>query len=98
MCPATCHGPDGLDLSREEAWVLHVAILAHVERRVEAGRSPDRGVALLDRVEACEPLDTGDRSLVRGALTTYLTDAPERDREPARSILSTLDAQPSSSQ
>ncbi|WP_251342199.1 hypothetical protein [Haloplanus halophilus] len=98
MSPSTCHGPDGVDLSREEAWVLHAAVLDHVERTVEAGRSPDRGVAILKRIEACEPLDPADRAIVRDALATYLPDAPERDRASARAILAALDGQASSSQ
>ncbi|WP_251328716.1 hypothetical protein [Haloplanus pelagicus] len=98
MSPATCHGPDGVDLSREQAWVLHAALLDHVERTVDAGRSPDRAVAILERTETCEPLDPADRALVRDALTTYLTDAPARDRKPARAILTALDGQVSSSQ
>jgi hypothetical protein len=100
MPPTTCHGPDGVDLSREEAWVLHAAVLDHVERTVAADRSPDRAMDVLERVEACDPLDPTDRSLARDALVTYLDDdAPERDRAPGREILAALSTtQPSSSQ
>jgi hypothetical protein len=93
----TCHGPDGLDCSREEAWVLHAAVLDHVERLVAADRSPDRAMAILDRVEACESLDADDRKLVRDALSTYLDDAPERDRAPVRQMLTTLSTRQASS-
>jgi len=86
----TCHGPDGLDCSREEAWVLHAAVLDHVERLVAADRSPDRAMAILDRVEAGGSLDATDRELVRDALATYLDDAPERDRDAVREILAAL--------
>ncbi|WP_049937665.1 DUF7853 family protein [Haloplanus natans] len=88
MSPTTCHGPDGVELSREAAWVLHAAVLDHVERLVAAGRSPDRAVTILDRIESCEPLDAADRDLVRDALSTY--DAPDRDREPVASIRAAL--------
>ncbi|GAB6860826.1 hypothetical protein ACFR97_00570 [Haloplanus litoreus] len=98
MSPFACHGPDGVDCSREEAWVLHAAMLDYVERTVDAGRSPDRAMAVIERVEGCEPLDPSDRALVREALTTYLPDAPARDHEPGRAILATLDGQRSSSQ
>jgi len=99
MSPTHCHGPDGLDLSREEAWVLHAAVLDHVERLVTADRSPDRAMAILDRVEACEPLDSTDRELVRDALAAYLDDAPERDRTAVQEMLAALSTrQPSSSQ
>jgi hypothetical protein len=98
MSPSACHGPNGVDCSREAAWVLHAALLDHVERTVDAGRSPERAMAILDRVESCEPLDPADRALVREALTAYLPDAPARDRDPGRAVLAALDAQPSSSQ
>ncbi|WP_338740160.1 hypothetical protein [Haloplanus salilacus] len=99
MSPTTRHGPDGVDCSREEAWVLHAAILDHVRRVVAADRSPDRAMGVLERVEASDPLDHADRSLVRDALVAYLDgDAPERDRAPGRAILATLASQPSSSQ
>ena len=88
MSPTTCHGPDGVDLSREAAWVLHAAVLDHVERLVAAGRSPDRALTILDRIESCEPLEAADRDLVRDALSTY--DAPDRDREPVASIRAAL--------
>mgnify|MGYP000406744382 CR=1 FL=1 len=97
MSPTHCHGPDDLDCSREEAWVLHAAMLDHVERLVAADRSPERAMAILDRVETCEPLDATDRDLARDALATYLDDAPERDREPVRKVLSALSTRQASS-
>jgi hypothetical protein len=97
MASPTCHGPDGLDCSREEAWVLHAALLDHIEGVVADDRSPDRAVEVLDRIEACDPLDPTDRRLVREALRGYLPDAPERDRAPGRAMLATL-GQSSSSQ
>lgn len=98
MTQPTCHGPDSVDCSREEAWVLHAAVLDHIERAVDADRSPDRGVAVLERVEACEPLDTADRDLVRDALVTYLDgDSPERDRAPGWSMLAELSGRQHSS-
>jgi hypothetical protein len=84
MSPTTDHGPDGVALSREEAWVLHAAVLDHVERTVAAGRSPDRAMDALDRIEACDPLDATDRDLVRDALEAY--DAPTRDRPSVEAI------------
>jgi len=93
----TTHGPDGSDLSREEAWVLHAAVLDHAERVVAAGGSPDRALAVVDRIESSAPLDDADRDLVREALAAY--DAPERDRASVASIRAALPSrQPSSSQ
>jgi len=92
-----CHGPDGVDCSREEAWVLHAAVLDHAERVAATGRAPDRAVAVLDRIEACDPLDATDIDLVRDALSTYLDGAPARDRDPAREVLATLSTRQASS-
>lgn len=77
--------------------MLHAAVLDHVERLVAADRSPDRAMAILHRVEACESLDTDDRKLVCDALSTYLGDAPERDRAPVRQLLTTLSTRQASS-
>ena len=90
MSPTTCHGPNGVDLSREEAWVLHAAVLDHVERVVATGQTPDCALTVLDRIESCTPLETTDRDLVREALSTY--DAPERDRTSVEAIRAALSA------
>jgi hypothetical protein len=95
MSPTTCHGPDDVDLSREEAWVLHAAVLAHVERAVAAGGSPDRALTILDRIESCAPLDAADRDVVREALSTY--DAPDRDRASVEAIRAALSPRQASS-
>ena len=95
MSPTTCHGPDGVDLSREAAWVLHAAVLDHVERLVAAGRSPDRALTILDRIESCSPLETTDHDLILEALSTY--DAPERDRASVEAIRAALSARHASS-
>jgi len=98
MSPTPRHGPHGVDLSREEAWVLHAAVLDHVERTVAAGHEPTRALAVLDRIESGDRLDETDRSVARDALDTYLESAPARDRETAASIRDVLGAQLSSSQ
>ncbi|WP_435067876.1 hypothetical protein [Haloplanus sp. C73] len=98
MSPAHRHGPRGVDLSREEAWVLHAAVLDHAERTVAAGRDPAQAVAVLDRIEAGERLDETARTVAQDALETYLESAPERDRALADEIRAALGAQASSSQ
>ena len=95
MSPTTCHGPDGVDLSREEAWVLHAAVLDHVERVVAAGQTPDRALTVFDRIESCSPLETTDHDLILEALSTY--DAPERDRASVEAIRAALSARHASS-
>jgi hypothetical protein len=88
MSPTTNHGPDGVDLSREEAWVLHAAVLDHVERVVAAGETPERALTILDRIESSAPLDAADHDIVREALSAY--DAPDRDRTSVEAIRAAL--------
>ena len=78
MSPTTCHGPSGVDLSREEAWVQHVAVLDHVERVVTAGETPVRALTVPDRIESCIVLCSSERDLVSAVLVTV--DDPESDR------------------
>lgn len=77
-----------LDLSRSEAWVIHAALLARIERETDAGKKVDREMRLLETIESGEfDPDPDDLRLLRDALSTYLADAPGRDRVPGQSIL-----------
>jgi hypothetical protein len=80
-----------LDLTASEAWVVHAAVLAHVERELEHGSTPTAAIDLLHAVEA----DTDDFSqsqlqLLVDVLSTYLDDAPPADREPGRRALASV--------
>lgn len=87
MDQPTCNGPAGLDLSREEAWVLHAAVLDYVDDELDAGNEPERELALLDAIESCADLDDDDVDRLTELLARYLDDAPEPDRPHARAIL-----------
>ena len=82
-----CHGPASLGLSREEARVLHAAVLRRIERECEAGRVPTELETLRERIESCESLDSAHLAAAERALDTYVDDAPERDRPHARAVL-----------
>ncbi|SEO55420.1 hypothetical protein SAMN04487948_103203 [Halogranum amylolyticum] len=89
----TAHGdPVTLDLSPEEAWVLHTAVLAAVERAVENDQSVDCRVNLLETVEGERVFTPDELQSLRTALQTYFGDAPDRDRETAISVLAAVDA------
>ncbi|SEA21226.1 hypothetical protein SAMN04488065_2274 [Haloplanus vescus] len=98
MSPTHRHGPRGIDLSREAAWVLHAAVVEHAERTAAADGDVGRVVAVIDRIESGARLDETDREVAREALDAHLENAPERDREPAAAVRTALGAQASSSQ
>jgi hypothetical protein len=81
------HGPASLGLSREEAWVLHAAVLQRIERELEAGRNPTEVEALRERIESGDSLDSTHLDAAERALSTYLDGAPERDRTHAQAVL-----------
>lgn len=84
------HRRASLDLSRSEAWVVHTALLARIERETEAGNEVEQEVELLRAVEAGATeatLEPAQLELLADALSAYLADAPGRDRIPGQSVL-----------
>lgn len=82
-----------LDLSRSEAWVVHAALLERIERESDADNDVEREIALLRGIEDDDlSLDSTDRDVLREALSTYLADAPGRDRVPGQTVLDELGA------
>ncbi|QZY00659.1 hypothetical protein [Halobaculum rubrum] len=79
-----------LAFSREEAWVVHAALLDRVRTAVEAGDTAegypelDALTALEDGRERFAPDEIG---VVRRALEVYLRSAPPRDLAPGRAAL-----------
>ena len=89
----TAHGnPVPLDLSPEEAWVVHAAVLAALERAAEDGEDARCTVGLLETVEGDRAFTPDELRSLRKVLRTYFTDAPDRDRETTVSVLETVDA------
>lgn len=89
----TAHGdPVSLDLSPREAWVAHAAVLAALERATEEGDDPERWIGVLELVEGTQTFTPEELRALRSALRAHLDEAPDRDREAARSVLDTLDA------
>ncbi|MFC4356997.1 hypothetical protein ACFO0N_03430 [Halobium salinum] len=81
-----------LDLSREEAWVAHVALTREIDRQLDEGEKPVRERALLSALERDEPVDPGALRTLRDAVVAYLDDAPDRDVVTGRAVLGTIDA------
>lgn len=80
------------EFSRAEAWVLHAALLDRIERETDADDDIDREMALLRAIESDDYVfDEIDLALLRSALSTYLADAPGRDRIPGQSVLDQID-------
>jgi hypothetical protein len=91
MTATTCNGPDGFDLARGDAWVLHAALLAWIERELDDGRTPRFEFALLRKVEECERLTTAELRVVRQVLEAYRDDAPPEDEAAVESLLAEVD-------
>ena len=79
-----------LAFSREEAWVVHAALLDRVKRAVESGDDSD-GYPELDAMAAIEAgrerYDPEEIAVIREALEPYLLGAPPRDLAPGRAAL-----------
>lgn len=82
-----------LDLSEEEEWVLHAALLDHLDRQADGDTDEKpEAVSLLEQLEDDGELvlEHGWLQLVRDVLSEYLAGAPLRDRATCRSILSEI--------
>ncbi|WP_101295233.1 DUF7853 family protein [Halegenticoccus soli] len=88
---ASAHNPAALDLTREEAWVVHAAVLAAIERELDDGNDAPDELALLRALEADDGFEPDQLRLLRRILSQYLTDAPDRDDEPGRSVLDDIE-------
>lgn len=81
-----------LDLSRAEAWVVHAALLARIERETDDGNEVDREMELLRAVEnGTTDLDPAQLELLKRAVSVYLADAPGRDSVPGQAVLDEID-------
>lgn len=80
-----------LDFSREEAWVVHAALLARIGRLTEDGKEAAAECRTLRKLEAERPqFETDEAELLFEALGEYLADAPLRDRAPGRAALDSV--------
>jgi hypothetical protein len=88
----TCAEP--VDLTRAEQWVLHDVMLRELEAAAEAEQSPPWWAnAVLEQVEESDlALTCFEAWRVERALEAYVEDAPDRDRQPTRSLIDQLKA------
>ncbi|MFB6122109.1 MAG: hypothetical protein ABEJ78_01440 [Haloferacaceae archaeon] len=91
MTQPTQHGPAELDLSREQAWVLHAAVLDYVDAEREVGNEPAREVSLLRAIESGGDLTDGDAARIAELLATYLDGAPAMDLPHGRAVLDAVE-------
>jgi hypothetical protein len=94
--------PVTLSLAREEAWAVHAALVAHLERGWEDDREPRFAVdrpsfaeQLLRQVEASDGtlhLDPSALTYLRDRLEAHLDRGPARDRPHLRSALDAVEA------
>lgn len=91
-----------LCLSREEAWAVHAALVAHVERELEDGGAtrvdaehPSFAEHLIQQVEAAGgalDLDPPALQYLRERLETHLERGPDRDADHVRAVLDAIEA------
>jgi hypothetical protein len=82
-----------LELSEEEEWVLHAALLDHLDRQADGDTDEEpKAIPLLEQLEADDELVLVREhlALARDVLSEYLAGAPLRDRATCRSILSEI--------
>lgn len=92
MTPSARDCPTGLDLSLEERWVLHAALLSDVERTVENDDDPARAVSLLARLEDGDAFERDELAFFARVLRDYVDGcAPSRDCRPARSVIGDIE-------
>lgn len=85
--------PAALDLSREEAWVVHAALLEAIERAVDADEDPNPAPDLLARVEAGEEdFDSAELDYIVDSLRAYRGIAPTRDQHYISHVLDHIEA------
>lgn len=85
---ASAHGsPAALDLSLEEAWVVHAALLHRIERETADGGEAREECDVLEKLERTDAFDRTELRLLRAALVSYLGAAPLRDRAACRRVL-----------
>ncbi|ADQ65677.1 hypothetical protein GL213_00325 [Halogeometricum borinquense] len=83
--------PTELDLTHEEAWALHAALLVSIEDAVEAGEDPDELVSFLTRVEENADFECDELASLVEVLRSYVNgQAPSRDRRPARNAINNI--------
>ncbi|KAB1197521.1 MULTISPECIES: hypothetical protein [Haloferax] len=85
--------PAALDLSREESWVVHAALLEAIERAVDADDDPTPAPDLLARVEAAdEDFDSAELDYLVDSLRAYRGIAPTRDQHHISHVLDHIEA------
>ncbi|QLG28509.1 hypothetical protein HUG10_13525 [Halorarum halophilum] len=80
-----------LDVTREEAWVVHSALM----EQLRAASERDESAVEVDALHALERprgFTREEMRAIREALVEYLVDAPLRDRPPGRKALRAADA------
>lgn len=81
-----------LELTRREAWVVHAALLGHIERSLDEGDESPLAVSLLEAIERDgRAFDETELRLLRDALAEHLIDPPVSDRPTAERLLAAVE-------
>ena len=94
MTASTHNSPISLDLTREEAWVVHAAVVAAIERRVDDEQDPSDALDLRRALEADATFEADELEYLLEVLRTYAEeDAPSRDRPSVRRVIDDVEAE-----
>lgn len=94
MTASAHNSPTSLDLTREQAWVVHAALVAAVERLVDDEQDPSDALSLIHSLEVDETFEEDELEYLLDALRTYAEeDAPSRDRASAKHVIADVEAE-----
>ncbi len=83
--------PVPLDLSPEQAWVVHATLVAEFERAIEDDDDPERKREMLWVLEDGASFDRYQLRTLQCVLRRYLDDAPVRDQSPGEGVLDRIE-------
>lgn len=75
------------EFPREEAWVIHAALLAQIEEVSDADVSAPAELKPLRSLEADQRIEGNSLEVVQDALVNHLPNAPFRDNQPGETAL-----------
>ncbi|MFB6093161.1 MAG: hypothetical protein ABEK02_09145 [Haloquadratum sp.] len=93
MTASAHNSPISLDLTREEAWVVHAALVDAIEELRDDDEDPAQAVAMLRSVEGDATFEPEELDRLAEVLRTYAeSDVPSRDRQHARDVVDHIEA------
>jgi len=88
MTPSTHDHTPALSYSREDAWLLHAALLSYLDREAASGRDTTPIAQLLISIETGQSkFDRHELKILRDALVSHITEASPHEQARSRELL-----------